>query len=442
MKLARGLSVFIWLLPFHVVLIAWLFAGVGLPALTVRAIAAWKELLVAILVGLVALRAGSGRGQRAAIEWLDLAVAGLALIALAYLVGAQYWFGTELPAGARLLGWRDAVFFSLLYFVGRATPEVGHDFRYLRAIAAVGVVTSVIAIVERLLVTPETLVALGAASYIQDFLGLSVTTVHNPYGLPDNYWTVLGDRVVQRAGSTYLSSQGFAVPFLIIVPAATVLAFRAARHRLLAWLAYCTIWAGLLLTVTRMTIVTCVAQLFLTVALLRRWGAGVSAAFAAAVAVGVALLAVPEFAAFLWQTLTWETGSSVAHLEDWGEGFTHLVEQPLGAGIGAGGLTAARFGLTPLAADSQYFKYAVEMGVLGLLLYLAIIAGIIAAAIRALRRTDSEAARAVALVTGVAALGLVLNGATTVPLGTPFFSYVFFWLAGTTVTLAQAGERV
>jgi len=437
--LGWGLQAFIWLLPFHVLAMAALFGPVGLPAPVVRAFAAWKETLVAVLVALTAVRALTGHGTRAPIRAADLAVAGLGLLALVYLVGAGVWFRYDLPLGARAYGLRDAAFFSLLYFVGRATPDIADDPRYLRALIAVGVVTSAIAILERLLVTPRMLVLLGAAQYIQDFLGLAVTTVHNSYGLPDSYWTMLGGHLVQRAGSTYLSSQGFAVPFLVIVPAATLAVLTAERRRAWALAGFGLVWAGLLLTVTRMTTVSCVIQVFLIAALYRRWGSAIGGAALLTLGAAVAAVVVPGFAAFIWDTLTWQTASSVGHVSDWTEGITQLLRYPLGVGLGAGGLTAARFGLPTIAADSQYFKYSVELGVLGLGLYVAVLAAILAAGAGAFRSARTATARMYGALVAAAVVGIALNGFTTLLLSTPFLSFTFFWLGGTAVSVS--GER-
>jgi hypothetical protein len=427
--LGRALMAFIWLLPFHIVAMAVLFGALGISASAVRAIAAWKEALVAALVALTIGRALAGHGPGLRVRAADLAVAGLGLLALVYFIGAWAWFGGGLTLGVQALGLRDAVFFTLLYFVGRATPEVANDPRYLRALVAVGVVTSVIAVAERLLVTPEMLVLLGAGHYIQEFLGLAVTTVHNLYGLPDSYWTFLGDRVVQRAGSTYLSSQGFAVPFLVILPAATLALFTAEGRRAW-WRAACAVlWVGLLLTLTRMTTLVCVLQVLLLAALYRRWGA----------VLGGALLVMSGFATFIWQTLTWKSVSSVSHLKDWTEGLSQLLQHPLGVGLGAGGLTAARFGLPTIAADSQFFKYSVELGVLGLGLYLAVLAGFVIAGARAFQSGRTGTVRTHGALVAVAALGVALNGITTLPLSNPFLAYTVFWLAGTAVSVA--GER-
>jgi len=440
--LTWGLWAFIWLLPFHIVAIAALFGILGLPLLVVRGIAAWKEATVVLLVALTLLGALRGRTARSPVQATDLAVTALCALACVYLLGATVWFSSDLPAIVQLYGWRDAVFFTLLYFVGRATPQVALNPRYLRALFAVGVITSAIAILERLFVTPQMLVVLGAARYMQEFLGLAVGTRSNPYGLPDNYWTSIGDHVVRRVGSTYLSSLYFAVPFLLILPAATLWLFSRERRRpTLGWVGYALLWTGLLLTVTRTTIITCAIQVLALAGARRRWGMAVSAGLAGLVGFALALVAVPGLATFVWDTLTWQTGSSVGHLADWSTGAQSLVEHPLGLGLGAGGLTSARFGLTSAAADSQYFKYSAELGLAGLALYLAILVGIAAAGVKAFRTAPGEPARNCGALVAVATLGLALNGTTTVPLGDPFFGYIFFWLAGAVVTVAGRASR-
>jgi O-antigen ligase len=132
----------------------------------------------------------------------------------------------------------------------------------------------------------------------------------------------------------------------------------------------------------------------------------------------------------------WRTGSSVAHLSDWSQGIQSLLDHPLGVGLGAGGVTAVRFGLLPTAADSQYFKYSVEMGVPGLLLYVGMLVAIGAAGLRTARQAASQTERDYGALVAVAVLGLGLNGITTTPLTHNFFTYVLFWLAGAVATVA------
>jgi hypothetical protein len=437
--LARGLRVFVWLLPFHILVMAWLFGGLGLPAAVVRVFAAWKESLIAVLAVAVTLRMVLGRGARSPIQWLDITVFGLCLVALLYLLGARSWFGLELPIGARLYGLRDAVYFSLLYFVGRATPDVVRDEQLLKALFLVGLITSGVAVLERLFVTPEMLVVLGTAEYFQDFLGVTLFTAGNEYGLPINYWVMIGDHLVQRAGSTYLSSQGFAIPFLIIVPAATVWLL-ARRRSAAAWLGYMVLWIGLFLSITRMTIVACLLQALVIAATRRRWGLIVAVGATGILAFGCAMLVVPELATYVGETLTWQSASSLTHLDDWLEGFGNLARYPLGAGLGVADQTAVRFGITPLAGDNQYLKYAVELGVLGLALHVGTMMGAVLTGVRGARH-GTEIPAGYGLVVATAACGVLLNALTAFVFNSMMLTYAFFWLLGSLATANIATTR-
>lgn len=441
-RLDRGLFVFIWLLPLHILVMAFLFGALRWPGPVVRVVAAWKELLIALLFGLTLVQAVRGGRSPSAVRWLDLAVAALVMLAFCYLLGADVWFDTGLPAGAQLYGLRDTAFVSLLYFVGRATPGVTQDARVLRALFIVGVVTSAIAVLERIFVSPADLVVLGASRYVQDFLGASALTTGNVYGLPDNYWTQIGSHVLRRVGSTYLSAQGFAIPFLIVLPAATLWLFSAGRRRILAWAGYALLWAALLLTITRATILACAVQTLIIAGLKRRWGVAVTLVAAAACGFALALVLFPGFADFIWQTITWQTGSSRSHLQDWSRAFDNMIRYPLGAGLGTTDQNAVRFGLKPLAADNEYFQFALQLGLGGLLLHVAILAGILAAGWRAWRTAPREEGRSYGLLVAMTAVGIAINAMTATVSSSMMLAYVFLWLAGAVVTGLERGPAV
>lgn len=443
--LAWGLSLFVSLLAIHALVITLLFGALGWPAPAVRAIAAWKEMLIAVLFGLAVartLRAPRASGQ---IYWLDLVVAGLGILAFAYLLGANVWFGTGLPVAAELYGLRDTAFVSLLYFVGRASPEVADGPRTIRLLYVVGMITSAIAILERILVTPGLLVLLGVSRYVQDFLGAPAITAGNTYGLPDNYWTEIGGQLVQRAGSTYLSAQVFAIAFLIIIPAATLWTLaRSGRHALAGWLGYGLIWTGLLLSVTRMTIVICTLQAIGIFVARRRWHALLALGFTGLIGLAAAFVFAPGVADFAWRTLTWQTGSSVTHLSDWSEGLDHLVREPLGSGLGSTDLVAMRFGLKPFTADNQYLRYAVELGIVGFLLHIAVLAGAFVSGARAWLRgaRESFGEAEYGLLMAVAVCGIAVNAMTAVVFNCLTLAYVFYWLTGSVTSVAGRGQQV
>jgi hypothetical protein len=441
-----ALPAFSWGLPFHSLIIALLFGAVHFQASTVRMLAAWKELFVVGLVAYVLLRAVTGRGPRVWLSWVDIAVASLLLIAFAFFIGGSTLLRLDLPRVAELYGLRDGVFFLLLYFVGRASPEIADDPDTLRRLYIVTVVTCAIAIVERFFVTPERLVLVGVAAYVQDFLNAAPFTAGNGFGLPMNYWTRIGSTEVQRAGSVYLSSQGFAVPFLILLPASTAWVFGAVKRRTAAIrIDYAIIWIGLILSITRMTIIVCAIQLLLVVLMLRKpeWAVGGLVALLAAFL--LAILFLPGLPGFVWDTITWQTGSSASHINDWTKGFNAFFERPWGWGLGTTDESAIRSGIDPVTADNGYFKYAVELGAEGLIAHLAIYLGIGIASFKVARGASTEMRRLLGTVVLFTTVGVMINAVTGVVFNALVLSYLYFWFAGAVVTVAQreaAAKRV
>ena len=432
-----ALPIFSWGLPFHSLLVAVLFGGLGWSAATVRGFAAWKEIAVIGLVLLVILRAATGRGPRVAISWVDLAVSALLAIAFGFLIAGRTLLRIELPPGTELYGLRDIAFFLLLYFVGRASPEIVDDPNTLRRLYIILVLTCAIAVVERILVTPDMLVLLGVASYFQDFLNVAAFTVGNEYGLPMNYWTRIGNVEMQRAGSVYLSSQGFAVPFLILLPVATAYVFGQKRITLSMKIEYALIWLGLLLSITRMTILVCAIQLVLVILMLRKPEWAVAGLAVGCIAVVVSMFVIPGLPGFVWDTLTWQTGRSASHVKDWSKGLAAFFDHPWGAGLGTTDQSAVRFGLEPLTADNGYLKYAVELGLQGLAALMAIFFGVIAASYKVARYASTHARRLMGTVVLFTTIGIMLNATTGVVFNALVLSYLYFWFAGAIVTVSQ-----
>src|SRR5439155_18514952 len=60
-----------------------------------------------------------------------------------------------------------------------------------------------------------------------------------------------------------------------------------------------------------------------------------------------------------------------SHLTNLGDGLETVGEHPQGYGLGNAGSTAARFGVTLKAGESNYTELGVETGLLGMLLFLA-----------------------------------------------------------------------
>lgn len=421
----------------HSLAMAALFGWFGLPADIVRSIAAWKEVTLAILVLVVILRALTGRGPANVIAWPDLWIGGLMATAILYLLTENLWLRFDLPATGEFMGIRDAVYFMLAYFVGRAMPELASDERAMRKLMALVLFTSVVGIVERVMVSPEMLVTLGVASYFGDFLGLSSLTMGTESGLPLNYWTGIGSHMVRRAGSVYLNGQGFAIPFLLFFPLATAWVFMRPKRTTLLLFAYVIVTVGLLITLTRMTILVAFIQLVLFVTLRKRPEWAVAGLVMASVMFAALFLLIPGFPSFVWNTLSFQESSTASHANDWSNGLAAFAQSPWGLGLGTTDQTALRAGLPHITGDNLYLKYAVELGVAGIVFFIATLGAIGGSALRLYHDGASLAEQRMGVTLWLATIGIAINGITAVVFNSIALGWIFFWLAGAMVTVRE-----
>jgi O-antigen ligase len=107
---------------------------------------------------------------------------------------------------------------------------------------------------------------------------------------------------------------------------------------------------------------------------------------------------------------------------------------PLGVGLGAAEIIAWRFGITPLAGDNQYLRYAVELGIVGLALHVATLIGAASIGVSAWWRGRSPAVRDTGLLVAMTALGVAINGWTAAVFNAMLLTYVFLWLLGAVTT--------
>ena len=223
----------------------------------------------------------------------------------------------------------------LLYYVGRSTPEIAESDTILRHAYLIALVVSVIGILERIFVSPDMLVVLGVASYMNDFLGLSAYTAGNEWGLPQNYWSILGGVMGAPIGVGVSAQPGLRVPFLFLMPAATAWTLnRRGKHPWLARIGYAILWAGLLVTLTRMTTIVCILQVVIFYLIFRRPEWSLGSVVAVGIIGAIAVVVVPGLLHFVWETLSWQTGSSTSHLKDWQQGPLAFFERPWGNGLG------------------------------------------------------------------------------------------------------------
>lgn len=435
-----GFLAYVVLLAPHVLLMSLLYGVVGLPAGLVRAVSAWKEaLLLLLLLGAVARIA---LRSRHVVTLPDIIITVYALWVL--LVGLLTLV-RGIGIVSLLYGLRDALLPILVYAVGRSLLLSEAQARWvLRLLLVVGLALAAIGIIERQFIPTEWHVRAGIPLYYREILGFQ--TFDYLFGLPANYWTSANSGLLRRAVSVYGSSQPFALSFLMFLPVAGYLALRRdLPERRLAMFTLVVMLVGLALTITRFTIVICLAQLLLIGLLLsqraRRLAVGILAV--ASVAMLITVVVVPPVRVLVINTITFQDHSSAERLRIWGATLQLIASNPTGYGLAVTGQTATRFGGTIINIEGQYSKIGVEQGLIGLLFYIGILAASSMYLLRAAARSQRPYLVALSVALAVAIVGLAVNSMTTEWHNSIALVYPLLWMLGACVaTLArEALER-
>jgi hypothetical protein len=376
-----ALFAFILALPFHNLVMAELW-DVGVRDLALDVISAWKEVLLAVALGVVVWRSRGLPFKATATDWLALAYAAIVLL---YALIPQDWLGGDASARGIVLGLRHELTPVAAYFLGRAITLSHLDRRRVGwAVLGVAGVVAAWGLIDIYTISLQTWRDSGVPGWYREQLGLDYG--RGLSGLPENFVYNPGDeRPLRRLVSTFLSP--LATAYLLMV--ALLLASTWGRTR---WLPALTalLAAGLLFTYSRTTIAALAVGLVALAYGLRQWWPVAAAAIFVAAAFFF-VRAYPDIAPETTFTpaelqvqraggAKEETSgdpfgrdeSSVdSHWDSLREGVKTVAEHPQGYGLGNAGVTAKRTGREIKAGESTYTELGVDIGLLGMLAFIA-----------------------------------------------------------------------
>ena len=407
--------------------------GAGLRGGGLDVVAAWKDVLLAVALG-VALLATRRLPLGTIVDRLALAFAAAIVI---YALLPQSWLDGEATAHARLLALRHDLLPVGAYFLGRALAASRGDRRRLSVVVIVtACVVAAFGLLDAYAVSLQWWRDSGAPGWFREQLGLRYEGLS---GLPENFVYNTGDeRPLRRLVSTFLSP--LATSFLLVVALICLAARRWARPWLAAGAAG-LVFAALLFTHSRSSILALAGGLVVLAVAQRRWwliGAAGAVAVAGAIFVhvypdiGPRTTFTPSELAYQRQharaqgeedsgPLTAGDSSTESHWRNLRDGTETVLRHPQGYGLGNAGVTAFRSGKTPKAGESTYTELGVEAGLAGALLFVAWNLALLAR----LWRPEPWLAAALAAV-------LVLGLQTDV-IGVPWLAVVLWGLCGAAV---------
>jgi hypothetical protein len=439
-------------LALHNLVMALLYHA-GLRGTAFDVVQAWKEVILAAAVARVttdAVRARRLPFEPRTVDWLALA---FAIVVCLYALIPQDALDGGAGAKAILYGLRHALVPVVAYFLGRSLLVDRTELRRLgwTLLAAAGALAAG-GLIDLYAVDVEWWRGSGAVGYYRHELGFDY---HGPGGLPDNWAFNTEDGLFRRLTSSFISPLATAFVFVVALLMAGV-AWQSRRRRGLVVLLVVAVTAGLLLTLSRSSLLALAGALVVLAIALRAWwpvGAAVLAV-AAGFAFAFAFTSVAPKTHFFPEDLPYQEaqarkrgalpgGSSLAlnpgepslrsHWNSLRDGVETVLDHPQGFGLGNAGSTAVRFGVPLRAGESNYTEFGVETGLAGAFLLIAWSVAVLVGLVRAAWGSADGIVRAAAAGTAAAFAAVLALGIQTDAYGVPWLAYVVWWLAGALV---------
>jgi O-antigen ligase len=451
----RGLYVLGIGLALHNVLFMLLY-GLGAHGWQLTVAQSWKECILAVAITRVGWDAWRSRRLPFALGAGDVAALLYACIVVIYLAVPQSVLGGEATVTGKLYAVRHLLLPVVAYTVGRAVMTAPDELsRLVSFLFFLGPLTAVVGIAEEYVVPVEGWVAVGAPDYFHQQLGFPEG--YGPGRLPENFVLNTTDAVYRRLVSMFLSPLGSAYLFVTLLSLAATGTVERLRRDVVIVGSLLT-FSGLLFTFTRSAVLALAGSLALLAPATRR--AQFAAAAPLVVAAGLGFAAVfptiaprthflpedaPRQEALFAQTgvlpgsdplefsLRLADPSARSHLAELARGMQSLLTHPQGYGPGNSGQTALRSGVPLRAGESFYLEVGADLGLVGLALWFVVSLLVLR---DLFRRARSAPAPVRSLAAGVFAAMCGLSAVAVVSdvWGSPWPTYVLWWLAGSVVS--------
>ena len=417
--------------------------GAGVRGGALTAIQAWKEILLGVALARVAVDALRAGRLAFRVQPADVVAVAFAAVVCVYAVLSQDWLGGTADRSAIGLALKHDLVPVGAYFLGRSVILRREELvRLVWTIVGASAAVAVLGLLDDFFIPISWWRDSAVVDYFHKHLGYDY---HGTGGLPENFvFNNGGDAhgFYRRLVSTFLGPLASAYMFVV---ALLLGAAFLRRPRILVPLS-AAIFAGLLFTFSRSSLLALAAGLVVLAFVTRRWWP--VAAAVATLAVSVAWVHVfPHVAPtgkWTQQDLVQQRNHAKAqpgasgsagsidepsihsHWISLREGVRTVVHHPQGYGLGNAGQTASRTGTPIKAGESNYTEIGAETGLFGALLWiawgLALFVGLVVAA----RHTRWWAAAGIAAAFAAA---LVLAVQTDV-IGDPWMAYCLWACAG------------
>lgn len=144
----------------------------------------------------------------------------------------------------------------------------------------------------------------------------------------------------------------------------------------------------------------------------------------------VVFFATDEIYFFVIDTLTFENASSAGHVVEWLIAVDSMIANPLGVGLAMSGNLGSVTDEVRVGGENQFLIYGVQLGVLGMLLYILLLMFAIFKSLKVFRTTSNIMTARIAFTAAAVKVGLLLPLFTANAELYIYVSWISWWMVG------------
>ena len=365
------------------------------------------------------------------LDSLFLAFLGLAF--LFFLLGLG-----EATVVNRAIYLKNILLIGVFYFLGR---NVRLSFTQwngaFKAIFITTVIASIVIVIEKISGTHFH----SISGHIDYYSFIEAKDLEGSYGLG---WTFEAAGGAPRYGSFFAHPLELAASMLMVGSIGLIyfisVPYRTNKYKYL-FILFCTI-VCLLLSYSRAAFASFFLMLGFIAFLLRYYKIiGIGVVILTLIGFYIVFFSANEILYFVLDTISFENSSSVTHLMDWLEAVESMLSNPMGIGLAMSGNAGGVEKDLIVGGENQYLIYGVQMGFLGMFLYMGMLFYGIRNSWRAFRKSKTRQEGIVPFVAASVKFGMLLPLFTANAEAYLYISLVSWWLIGAAETTYQNSRK-
>jgi hypothetical protein len=326
----------------------------------------------------------------------------------------------------KVLYFKNMMIPAIVYFLGRNTKfndrEVSRVFRIIFIIAIAGFVFN---IVEGALDT-----------HIQSYTGYAMFNQGinqiDPSGNFGLQWTFETQAITKRFASFFADPLELASSILMGFAAGLIWFLTTKREYSFFYLAvmFCAM-GSLFFSASRAAFAAFFIMIFFIAMVFRLYklilfGLAVALAFV----FYILFFASEDFYFFVVDTITFQNASSVGHVLEWLLALDSMIESPFGIGLAMSGNVGSVTEEVRIGGENQFLIYGVQIGFLGMALYILLLYYSISYCLRVFREEENVMTARVAFTAASVKIGMLLPLFTANAEMYAYVSWISWWMVG------------